>query len=114
MIEETLIRRSYFNPNGLSEKATKKVINWHENCRENKDKKNWDIIFLKQAFEWSTYTNDAQTGCGAVLVRDRRIIATGYNGFIQGVEDEFLPNMRPAKYPWMIHAEHNAVLDCAH
>ena len=96
----------------LTERARKLI----EKCRQfqqPRPEKNWDIIFLKQAFEWSSYTNDAQTGCGAILVKNRRIIASGYNGFIQGVEDNFLPNIRPAKYPWMIHAEHNAILDCA-
>jgi dCMP deaminase len=36
----------------------------------------------------------------------------GYNGFPRGLDDKLLPNTRPEKYPWMIHAERNALSNC--
>lgn len=97
----------------LAIKAKVKINHWHDNCRQEKITPDWDTIFLRQAFEWREKSHDAQTGCGAVLVKDKRIVSTGYNGFISNIRDDVLPNLRPEKYPWMIHAEHNAILDCA-
>ena len=48
-----------------------------------------------------------------MLVKDQRIISTGYNGFISGIDDSVLPRKRPDKYPFMIHAEANAVYNAA-
>lgn len=109
----------YLSTNGmirdqLSSLAINKINKWEETSRKERITENWDIIFLKQAFEWAKKSHDAQTQCGAVLVtKNHRIISTGYNGFIRNVEDNVLPNLRPDKYDWMIHAEHNAILDCA-
>jgi dCMP deaminase len=97
----------------LFEDTKKQIDEWAE-YRTPIKKKNWDIIFLEQANFWAKQTNDGQTGCGAVLTTpDHRIISTGYNGFIYGIPNDALPNLRPAKYPFMVHAEHNAILDCA-
>lgn len=99
----------------LSGPAIAKLKEWKTNSRQEKKTEDWDTVFLKQAFEWAKKSHDAQTGCGAVLVtKDHRIISTGYNGFVRNIEDNILPNLRPEKYPWMIHAEHNAILDCAY
>jgi dCMP deaminase len=40
---------------------------------------------------------------------NKRIMATGYNGFPPGSDDLSLPNLRPDKYPFMVHAEVNAI-----
>ena len=49
-----------------------------------KDRKpdSWDNSFFLSAALWSVRSHDSQTQCGAVLVKDKRIISTGYNGFI--------------------------------
>ena len=73
----------------------------------------WDIRFLKLAKEISTWSKDPSSKIGAVIVNDdRRILATGYNGFPRGVEDthERLSD-REQKYPLIIHAELNALLN---
>ena len=72
-----------------------------------------DEIFLEMAFTASKRSHDAQTQCGCVLTKNGAVISTGYNGFIREINDEVLPNTRPDKYPFMIHAEHNAILSCA-
>lgn len=73
----------------------------------------WDNMFFATATLWSRKSHDAQTKCGCVLVKNKTVISTGYNGFIRGINDNALPNTRPEKYPFMIHAEANAVYNAA-
>jgi dCMP deaminase len=72
----------------------------------------WDNKFLLEATFWSRFSHDQQTKCGCVLVKDKTALSTGYNGFIRNVDDESLPKKRPNKYPFMIHAEANAIYNC--
>ena len=73
----------------------------------------WDLRFLRLAKEISTWSKDPSSKIGVVIVNDdRRVLATGYNGFPRGVEDtsERLID-REQKYPLIIHAELNALLN---
>ena len=73
----------------------------------------WDLYFLGLAFLVSARSNDAQTKHGTVIADNHNIIlGTGYNSFIKGVNDASLPAIRPNKYPYMIHSELNAILNC--
>ena len=76
------------------------------------DRLSWDDYFFSFAKLASVRSHDAQTKHGCVIVKDNRIIGTGYNSFPQGMRDEELPNTRPDKYPFMIHSEMNAILNC--
>ena len=71
-----------------------------------------DEVFMNMALEVSRRSPDAQTGVGAVIVKDNRILSTGYNGFPRDIDYSSLPNTRPDKYPWMMHAERNALAWC--
>jgi dCMP deaminase len=73
----------------------------------------WDNRFMKLAREISTWSKDPSTKIGAVIVNDeRRILATGYNGFPRGIEDtdERLKD-REQKYPLIVHGEMNALMN---
>lgn len=72
----------------------------------------WDRRFMRLAREISTWSKDPAAQIGAVIIRDRRILATGYNGFPEGIEDtpERL-NDKEQKYPRVIHGEMNALLN---
>lgn len=72
----------------------------------------WDNKFLLEAVFWSRSSHDQQTKCGCVLVKDKTALSTGYNGFVRNVDDQSLPKRRPDKYPFMIHAEANAIYNC--
>lgn len=75
------------------------------------NKINFDDYFLTVAYLCAQRSIDPSTKCGAVLVsKDRRILSTGYNGPIKGVNDDMIPLTRPDKYAHMIHAEENAIL----
>lgn len=60
-------------------------------------------------------SHDAETQVGAVLVNNKTgaIMATGFNGFVRGANDAQLPNRRPDKHDYMIHAEVNLICNCA-
>jgi dCMP deaminase len=70
----------------------------------------WEEYFLGIAQAVSLRSHDAETQVGVVVVdQGRRILATGYNGFPPGCDDSSLPNLRPDKYPFVVHAEINAI-----
>jgi dCMP deaminase len=74
----------------------------------------WDVRFLSTAKHIAEWSKDPSTQVGAVAVRDRRILATGYNGFPRGVLD--LPTRlldRPQKLLRTVHAEANIVAQAA-
>lgn len=72
----------------------------------------WDTVFMAVAFVMAQRSPDAETKHGAVLIDGkRRIIGTGFNGFPRGCRDEMLPKVRPGKYPYVIHAEVNALIN---
>ena len=74
---------------------------------------NWTDYFLGLAKVVSQRSHDIQTQHGCVITDiDNRILGVGYNGFARGLDDTKLPNIRPEKYPWMIHAERNALSNC--
>ena len=73
----------------------------------------WDDYFLGIAQVVAQRSHDAQTQHGCVITdANHRIIGVGYNGFPRGMDDSSLPTTRPEKYPWMIHAERNALSNC--
>ncbi len=78
------------------------------------DLSKWDDRFIRIADEVASWSKDPGTKVGAVLVLDRRIIATGYNGFPHGIEDtvERYQN-RETKLGLTVHAEVNAILNAA-
>ena len=73
----------------------------------------WDRRFMDMAQMISTWSKDPSSKIGAVAVNDaRRILATGYNGFPRGIEDsEERLNDREQKYPRIIHAEMNVLMN---
>ena len=76
--------------------------------------KKWDIRFIKLAQEVSTWSIDPSTKVGCVLVKNKRVISTGYNGFPKGISDNFDRLMdREQKYEITVHAEVNAVTTAA-
>ena len=74
----------------------------------------WDLRFLRIAHDVASWSKDPSTKCGCVLVRDRRILATGYNGLPAGLSDDLsLLNDREYKLNVVIHAEKNAIFNAA-
>lgn len=74
----------------------------------------WDRRLLALAGQIAGWSKDPSTQVGAVICRGRHILATGYNGFPRGVADtdERLHD-RPSKLLYTVHAEANALAQCA-
>jgi dCMP deaminase len=68
----------------------------------------WDFRFLQLAETVASWSRDPSTKVGAVAVRDKRVLALGFNGLPAGVEDlsERLED-RKIKYAMTNHAETN-------
>lgn len=78
---------------------------------ENLQIKNWDEYFFKIMYLASSKSLDPRTKIGAILVRDKSIISTGYNGFPKGVKDlEERYNDREQKINFICHAEFNSIV----
>ncbi|MBQ0071259.1 MAG: dCMP deaminase family protein [Spirochaetales bacterium] len=78
---------------------------------------NWDEYFMGIAVLSSMRSKDPNTQVGACIVSsDKKIIGVGYNGFPRGCSDDDLPwartgSMLETKYPYVCHAELNAILN---
>lgn len=73
----------------------------------------WDQRFMEQAKLISTWSKDPSTQIGVVIVNDeKRILATGYNGFPRGIaDDKERLNNREEKLDRIIHGEMNALMN---
>lgn len=75
----------------------------------------WDKRFLQMAELVSTWSKDPSTKVGAVYVKDRRILSTGYNGFPRCIDDSDLRlENRKEKYHLVLHAEINGIFNATH
>lgn len=70
----------------------------------------WDDWFMSLVFVAARRSPDRETKVGAVLVDwPTKRFSVGYNGHPRGTEG--LPDSRPDKYPFMVHADVNALLN---
>jgi len=78
---------------------------------------NWDEYFMSVALLSAQRSKDPSTQVGACVASpDNKIVGVGYNGFPWGCSDDELPWAREGeyldtKYPFVCHAELNAVLN---
>lgn len=74
----------------------------------------WDDIFLNIASMLSTKSKYNGSHIGCVLVKDKRILSIGINGYASSVDDSFFNNLpREDRLKYAIHAEENALLNAA-
>ena len=78
----------------------------------------WDEYFMGVALLSGMRSKDPGTQVGACIVsQDNKILSMGYNGFPKGCDDDDFPWARTAetanetKYPFVTHAELNAILN---
>ncbi|XP_041996360.1 deoxycytidylate deaminase isoform X1 [Salvia splendens] len=83
----------------------------------------WDDYFMAIAFLSAERSKDPNRQVGACLVSEKGIIlGIGYNGFPRGCSDDKLPWSKKSKsgdpletkYPYVCHAEVNAILNRNH
>ena len=74
----------------------------------------WHRRFLALSEEIATWSKDPSRGVGAVIVSaNKQVVSTGFNGLPRGVEDRPERLERPVKYDLIVHAEMNAIIQCA-
>lgn len=77
----------------------------------------WDEYFMGVAMLAGKRSKDPSTQVGACIVdNDNKILSQGYNGLPRGCSDDEFPwdregDMLETKYPYVVHAELNAILN---
>lgn len=75
------------------------------------DRPSWDNYFKEITAVTATRSSCNRLHVGCLLVKDNRIISQGYNGYLPGAPHEQI--MRDGHEIATVHAEQNAVTDCA-
>ena len=88
-----------------------------QKTNKREDYLSWDEYFMAVALLSAQRSKDPSTQVGACVANDsNKIVGVGYNGFPWGCPDDELPWAREGdyldtKYPYVCHAELNAVLN---
>ena len=85
--------------------------------KKREDYISWDEYFMGVALLAAKRSKDPNTQVGACIVdKNNVILTTGYNGFPKGCSDDEFPWDREGevtKYPFVVHAELNAILNAS-
>ncbi|GAB6169775.1 cytidine/deoxycytidylate deaminase family protein [Clostridium carnis] len=82
-----------------------------------KDYISWDEYFMGVAILAGKRSKDPTTQVGACIVdKENKILSQGYNGLPRGCSDDEFPwgregEVLETKYPYVVHAELNAILN---
>jgi dCMP deaminase len=87
------------------------LVNNIKNLIKNINRVNWNEYFMSTALLISSRSSCSRLHVGCILVKNNRIISSGYNGFLPKAPHEsiVINNHEQAT----IHAEQNAITDCA-
>lgn len=77
----------------------------------NRNRITWDEYFASIVLLLSTRSPSKRLQVGSVIVKDNRIISSGYNGFLSGVPHESI--IRDGHEINTIHAEQNTIADAS-
>ncbi len=83
--------------------------------REKSRRVDWNTYFMRIAEQAATRSTCDRKNVGAVIVRDKTILSTGYNGSIRGMPhcDEIGHDIENSHCVATIHAEANAIIQAA-
>jgi dCMP deaminase len=85
--------------------------------KKREDYISWDEYFMGVALLSAHRSKDPNTQVGACIVNDKnKIVGAGYNGLPMGCDDDEFPwekegDFLQTKYPYICHAELNAILN---
>ncbi|MDZ7263793.1 MAG: cytidine/deoxycytidylate deaminase family protein [candidate division KSB1 bacterium] len=87
---------------------------------DNRPRPSWDEYFLKMAFLVAERSTCLRHHVGAIIIQDRRVVTTGYNGAARGIDDCLklgclrnqlnIPSGERHEICRAIHAEQNAII----
>jgi len=61
----------------------------------------------------ASWSKDPSTKVGTIAVRNRTVLAQGYNGFPRNINDDDRLDNRTIKYMYIVHSEMNAIYNAA-
>ena len=106
------------------EKLSKKVDDLMKKIPQNFERPSWDEYFLNVAKVVATRSNCIKRKVAAVIVKDKRIVSTGYNGTPRGVKNcneggcprcnSFGESGKGLEECLCSHAEENAIVQSAY
>lgn len=82
-----------------------------ENIKQYNNRLSWDEYFINLTFLVSKRSACERLHVGCILVKDSRVIAAGYNGFLPKASHKSV--VRNNHEQMTNHAEMNAICDCA-
>ena len=90
-----------------------KVKKTHQDAKHKRA--SWDDYFMRIALQVATRSTCDRKHVGAVIVRDKTILSTGYNGSIRGMPhcDDVGHMMENGHCVATVHAEANAIIQAA-
>jgi len=89
----------------------KNITKISELTKSFKTRLSWDEYFMSVALLISSRSSCDRLHVGCVLVKNNRIISSGYNGFLTGVPHESCVVNNHEQNT--VHAEQNCISDCA-
>ena len=81
------------------------------NVINKKERINWDQYFMSIAILASVRSSCNRLNVGCVLVKNKRVISMGYNGFLPGAKHNSI--IKNNHEQATVHAEQNAISDAA-
>lgn len=80
---------------------------------------NKELYYMSLAETAAKQSKDPSTKVGSCIVKDGRVLSLGWNGPPRSIDDSLVPfnsrdislPLRKQKYPYIVHAEMNAVLN---
>ena len=75
------------------------------------ERPSWNEYFKELVLLTSKRSTCLKLAVGCILIKDNRIISQGYNGYLSGLPH--IPIFRNGHNIGTIHAEQNAIIDCA-
>ncbi len=85
-IEKPFLRPSTKVESKLRDLANHKIM-YFQSLEDYKDRPSWNEIFMQSAYEAATRASCIDLKTGAVIVKDKRVRASGYNGAPSKIEN---------------------------
>jgi dCMP deaminase len=100
---------------GRTKKGTSGKGAKHQPVVAQRKRASWDEYFMRIAIQAAARSTCERKFVGAVIVRDKTILSTGYNGSIRGMPhcDEVGHLMENSHCVATVHAEANAIIQAA-
>lgn len=97
--------------NDIKNSSNSNIKKFLSSVIESDNRPKWNEFFMAQASLASLRSSCDRLNVGCVVVKDNRVITTGYNGFLKGAPH--VSRVRNGHEQFTIHAEQNAICDAA-